>query len=192
MKRLALSCVASALLAAPAASAAPAARLASYCSPSGDVCYGAFNRGGRLILQITTAARYFTRYTLCVTRLPRGAGAANAQRCGPLSAFPGQRLDLELVRELRAPVHRAARREAGTRALSRDLETGLFDVQRARTTPQRPRPAARPVAVRPLARLTTSAYELGARSCSSWRSSIRRILPVKVFGRSSTNSICRG
>jgi hypothetical protein len=89
MKRLALSCVAAALLAATAASAAPAARLASYCSPSGDVCYGAFNRGGRLILQITTAARYFTRYTLCVTKLPRGAGAANAQRCGAFPLFRG-------------------------------------------------------------------------------------------------------
>ena len=33
---------------------------------------------------------------------------------------------------------------------------------------------------------------LGARSCSSWRSSIRRILPVSVFGRSLTNSIARG
>ena len=33
---------------------------------------------------------------------------------------------------------------------------------------------------------------LGARSCSSWRSSIRRILPVSVFGRSLTNSISRG
>ena len=33
---------------------------------------------------------------------------------------------------------------------------------------------------------------LVARSCSSWRSSIRRILPVSVFGSSSTNSISRG
>lgn len=31
-----------------------------------------------------------------------------------------------------------------------------------------------------------------ARSSSRWRSSIRRILPVRVFGRSSTNSISRG
>ena len=82
------------MLAVPAvpAAAVPAARapaLASYCSPSGDICYGAFNRGGRLILQITTAARYFTRYTLCVTKLPRGAGAENAQRCGAFPLFRG-------------------------------------------------------------------------------------------------------
>ena len=31
-----------------------------------------------------------------------------------------------------------------------------------------------------------------ARSSSSWRSSMRRILPVRVFGRSGTNSIRRG
>jgi hypothetical protein len=82
------------MLAVPAAAVAavPAARastLASYCSPSGDVCYGAFNRGGRLILQISTAARYFPRYTLCVTKLPRGAGAENAQRCGAFPLFRG-------------------------------------------------------------------------------------------------------
>jgi hypothetical protein len=65
------------------ASATPA--IASYCSPSGDVCYGIFNRRGKVFLQITTAAKYFNRYTLCVTLLPRGVGAEHAQRCG---AFP--------------------------------------------------------------------------------------------------------
>ena len=46
--------------------------IASYCSSSGDICFGVFNRGGRARLKITTAARYFSRYTLCVTRLPPG------------------------------------------------------------------------------------------------------------------------
>lgn len=46
--------------------------IASYCSSSGDICFGVFNRGGRARLKITTAARYFSRYTLCVTRLPAG------------------------------------------------------------------------------------------------------------------------
>jgi hypothetical protein len=59
--------------------------IASYCSSSGDICYGAFARRGRVFLQITTAARYFNRYTLCVTLLPRGPSAENARRCG---AFP--------------------------------------------------------------------------------------------------------
>jgi hypothetical protein len=65
--------------------ASPTKTIASYCSPSGDVCYGIFNRRGKVVLQITTAARYFNRYTLCVKLLPRGDGAEHSQRCG---AFP--------------------------------------------------------------------------------------------------------
>jgi hypothetical protein len=73
------------VIAAAPAAASPTGSIASYCSPSGDVCYGIFNRRGKVFLQITTAARYFNRYTLCVTLLPRGDGAEHAQRCG---AFP--------------------------------------------------------------------------------------------------------
>ncbi len=39
---------------------------------------------------------------------------------------------------------------------------------------------------------TQGLRRVGAASSSSWRSSIRRILPVSVFGRSGTNSIRRG
>jgi hypothetical protein len=71
------------------AAAAPAAprekKIASYCSSSGDVCYGIFNRSGKVYLRITTAARYFGRYKLCVRLLPPGSGAEHAQRCG---SFP--------------------------------------------------------------------------------------------------------
>ena len=75
------------------AAATPAARgtapkpktIASYCSTSGDVCYGIFNRSGKISLEITTAARYFNRYTLCVRRLPPRNTAEYAQRCG---SFP--------------------------------------------------------------------------------------------------------
>ena len=38
----------------------------SYCSPSGDLCYGAFGTGTSVQLRITLAAHYFTRYRLCV------------------------------------------------------------------------------------------------------------------------------
>ncbi len=70
-------------LAAPA-SAAPAPRtLASYCSPSGDVCYGVVKRGGVIRFEITTAARYFTRYRLCV-RSPAGR-----RSCGSFPMFRG-------------------------------------------------------------------------------------------------------
>jgi hypothetical protein len=53
-------------IALAAAAAAPAVprekKIASYCSSSGDVCYGIFNRSGKVYLRITTAARYFGRY----------------------------------------------------------------------------------------------------------------------------------
>src|SRR5438034_273690 len=47
---------------------AQARTIASYCSSSGDICFGIFDRGGKVFLQISTAARYFSRYTVCVTR----------------------------------------------------------------------------------------------------------------------------
>ena len=47
-------------------------RLAGYCSPSGDVCYGIFNDRRWIRFQLTLAARYFGRYRVCV-RPPRGA-----------------------------------------------------------------------------------------------------------------------
>jgi hypothetical protein len=61
--------------------------IASYCSTSGDVCYGIFNRGGKVSLEITTAARYFNRYTLCVRRLPPRSTPAYTQRCGSFPVF---------------------------------------------------------------------------------------------------------
>ena len=60
--------------------------IASYCSPSGDVCYGVVNRGGAVYLELSTAARYFARYRLCVR--PPGGGAAGRERCG---SFPVRR-----------------------------------------------------------------------------------------------------
>jgi hypothetical protein len=57
--------------------------IASYCSPSGDVCYGIFKRGGKVSLEITTAAKYFNRYTLCVRRTRPAA----PQRCGSFPVF---------------------------------------------------------------------------------------------------------
>jgi hypothetical protein len=63
---------------------------ATYCSPSGDVCYGVFVRRHRVYLKITTAARYFTRYRLCVRLLPTaGGGAEHALRCGSFPVFRG-------------------------------------------------------------------------------------------------------
>jgi hypothetical protein len=38
----------------------------AYCSPSGDICQSAREVNGVRKLQITLAARYFSRYQLCV------------------------------------------------------------------------------------------------------------------------------
>jgi hypothetical protein len=62
-------------------------KIATYCSPSGDVCYGIFNRAGKVYLRITTAAHYFRRYKLCVRLLPAGSDALHAQRCGLYPVF---------------------------------------------------------------------------------------------------------
>ena len=67
--------------------ASPQKTIASYCSSSGDVCYGIFNRSGKVYLRITTAARYFKRYILCVRLLPAGTDATHARRCGWYPVF---------------------------------------------------------------------------------------------------------
>lgn len=79
--------VLAAALAAPASSAPAPKTIASYCSPSGDVCFGIVKRSGVIRFQVTTAARYFNRYTLCVR--PPGTGAAGKLRCGSFPIFRG-------------------------------------------------------------------------------------------------------
>ncbi len=83
-----LAFLAVAVSGAAAPSRSPGKTIASYCSTSGDVCYGAFSRGGKVYLRITTAARYFKRYVLCVRLLPAGGGGAeHALRCGSYPVF---------------------------------------------------------------------------------------------------------
>jgi hypothetical protein len=67
--------------------ASPQKTIVSYCSSSGDVCYGIFNRSGKVYLRITTAARYFKRYNLCVRLLPIGSDGSHAKRCGSYPVF---------------------------------------------------------------------------------------------------------
>jgi hypothetical protein len=70
-----LGALAAALVAAAPLSARPdqtPSRIASYCSPSGDLCYGIFADARFIRFQLTLAARYFGRYRICV-RPPRGA-----------------------------------------------------------------------------------------------------------------------
>jgi hypothetical protein len=73
-----------AVTASSAAAPAPRKVIASHCSASGDVCYGIVSRSGAVYFELTTAARYFLRYRLCV-RPPAGAA-----RCRPYSMRPGR------------------------------------------------------------------------------------------------------
>jgi hypothetical protein len=65
-----LLAVAAALLAAGAGSAAEQLRIKTYCSGTGDVCYGVFQKAGNYQFKLTLAAKYFRRYRICV--LPLG------------------------------------------------------------------------------------------------------------------------
>ena len=73
MRRCILLAVAAALLAAATGSAAEQTRVKSYCSASGDVCYGIFRVSAKYQFRLTLAAKYFSRYRICV--LPLGEKA---------------------------------------------------------------------------------------------------------------------
>lgn len=129
--------------------------IASYCSPSGDVCYGVLNRSNHVILQITTAARYFTRYTLCVTRLPRGSGPEHARRCGSFPLFRqtgstwGSSVNYarQFVGAARQPVR------AASWSVSGQLEAGVFTLHARGTASQCRWDAVWPLAQFPVATL---------------------------------------
>jgi hypothetical protein len=61
-----LSALAVALAVVAPALSADRTRIASYCSPSGDVCYGVFRAQGLIRFKLTLAAKYFRRYRICV------------------------------------------------------------------------------------------------------------------------------
>ena len=57
------------LVAAAPGAAADQTRVKSYCSETGDVCYGIFKTGGQYRFQLMLAAKYFARYRVCVRPL---------------------------------------------------------------------------------------------------------------------------
>ena len=69
------------LLAVAALAPSADAPVASYCSRSGDLCYGIARRDGAVVFKLDTFARYFNRYTLCV-RAPDAR-----TRCGSFPIF---------------------------------------------------------------------------------------------------------
>ena len=69
VRRCLLLALAAALVAVTPGAAADQARIKSYCSPSGDVCYGIFKSGSVYSFRLTLAAKYFQRYRICVRPL---------------------------------------------------------------------------------------------------------------------------
>jgi hypothetical protein len=60
-------CAVLAALALLAAAATTAEARSSYCSPTGDLCYGVRDTGAKVKLRITLIAHFFDRFRLCVT-----------------------------------------------------------------------------------------------------------------------------
>jgi len=66
-----LLALAATLVAVAPGAAADQLRIKSYCSTTGDVCYGVFqSAAGQYRFKLTLAAKYFARYRICV--LPTG------------------------------------------------------------------------------------------------------------------------
>ena len=71
------SAITAALVVAAAAvlgSASNASGASSYCSRSGDICFGIVRVDGHVVFRLNAFAQYFRRYRLCV-RSPRGRSA---------------------------------------------------------------------------------------------------------------------
>jgi hypothetical protein len=58
-------------------SASAAKPRTAFCSKSGDVCYGVVLKKDQVYLQLTTVAKYFSTYHLCVDP-PRGPSTCRA------------------------------------------------------------------------------------------------------------------
>ena len=69
---LLLSLIAALVAVAPSA-ATDQTRVKSYCSETGDVCYGIFKTGSVYSFRLTLAAKYFRRYRICVRPLGQQA-----------------------------------------------------------------------------------------------------------------------
>jgi hypothetical protein len=98
-----LVALAAGLAAAPLGSSANQSRIASHCSTSGDVCYGIFQGSAGLIrFQLTTAAKYFSRYRICVR--PLGTAAkCKSFRVGKVGASWGGKVIWQRNFPMRGP-----------------------------------------------------------------------------------------
>jgi hypothetical protein len=73
VRRSLLLALAAALVAVAPGTAGEQTRVKSYCSKTGDLCYGIFKVSGQYRFQLTLAAKYFSRYRICVTPLGQKA-----------------------------------------------------------------------------------------------------------------------
>jgi hypothetical protein len=69
--------LAAALAAAGPVSASDQRQAGVYCSPSGDVCYSTSQTRGFVTFRLTLAAKYFSRYRICV-KPPRVAATCKS------------------------------------------------------------------------------------------------------------------
>jgi hypothetical protein len=73
LRRSILLALIAALVAVAPSAAADQTRIKSYCSDTGDVCYGIFKNGSVYSFRLTLAAKYFQRYRICVRPLGQQA-----------------------------------------------------------------------------------------------------------------------
>jgi hypothetical protein len=121
--------IAALLAIATPASAAPEARIASYCSPSGDVCYGIFDDRGVIRFQLTLAAKYFSRYRICV-RPPRGATTCRSFPVKRVGSQFGGAVRWERNFPSRGPGRYRVTWKQGTRALGPGLTFRRIEINR--------------------------------------------------------------
>jgi hypothetical protein len=69
LRRTVLTALIAAVVVAAPGAASDQTRVKSYCSTTGDVCFGIFKAGGTYSFRLTLAAKYFQRYRVCVRPL---------------------------------------------------------------------------------------------------------------------------
>jgi len=109
--------------------ASPQKTIASYCSSSGDVCYGIFNRSGKVYLRNDGRAVLQALQPLCPPTPSRDRCDARAALRLVPGLSPG-RLDLGIVDQLRASIP-----DHGSRSISRDVEARFGPARAAAVLP---------------------------------------------------------
>jgi hypothetical protein len=121
--------IAAGLAMAAPVSAARSGRIASHCSASGDVCYGIFDDRGVIRFQLTLAAKYFSRYRICV-RPPRGATTCRSFPVKRVGSQYGGAVRWERNFPTRGPGRYRVTWKQGVRALGPGLTFRRIEINR--------------------------------------------------------------